>query len=1545
MESPTFEENGMAWKELCGTSEFTVWDSNKKDLGLCFQKVCLQFPSLALLACVSAFYSGNQRIWVSRSSQQLLIITGRSIAVLLLAFIPILNVSVSLSMTPGNLAFIDYVIYGMQCFSWLIHFIYVLALKTRLSASPRGPSVAILVWMVNFAVICVNLRSHAMLDYRHSLLYTINLAFSISSVTLLISYAFTLIPSEQMGSSRYEELGQNIPQYFSDRQPLLSPGIGSLFSRLSDERDPSYLGVAKEQSSFFSKLTFHWVNPLMRKGFEDKLNCADDLFDLPLSMSSAVVSYELNQALLGQQVDIQDNTSDSLGTTEPPNVTYRPSNNVSLIKALHTCFGYQFYGIGILKFIANCANFFGPLLLNLLVNFIESKAEPIYNGYLYAFGLLAVTLIAALCNAHFNYFMAEVSLKIRAAVISTIYRKTLLLNHTTVSKFSVGEIVNFMSTDTDRIVNSCPSFHAFWSIPFEIAVTLYLLYNQVGLAFLAGLAFSIVLIPINKVIASKIGFLSTKLMEHKDQRVKTVTEVLRGIRVLKFHQWENQFIDKINKIRQLELKYLKGRKYLDALCVYFWATTPVFISILTFTTYSLMGNKLTAATVFTTLALLNMLISPLNAFPWVLNGLIEAWVSIERVGKLLKLPDLVLANYYSKIPPNQTVLDIVLENAVFKWGSEPIASDESPDTSDLTEESYKLGPLSLKVHKGQFIGVTGQVGSGKSTLLVALLAELDKEGGKISISEVDSGFGYVCQKPWLQRGSIKDNILFGKTYDLVKYKAVVEACSLVEDLKLLPKGDMTLIGEGGETLSGGQKARIALARAVYQDKSIYLLDDVLSSVDIHVAHNIFQKCINGLLRDKTKILCTHQVQYFLTADKVYVLENGQIIAQGKPGDILSDIDEITAQMESLDDEYLPVKRKISRIGRDGDDLSITSSILSQGEEKETGSVKLSIYANYWFAVGQILAVSIILSMLLMQVTRNTADWWLSYWVTHLASSNSSNLNASEFDGINGYHGNSVMFSSPSNSSEYYSDETEFYLSVYGSIVFLNSVFTLLRAFLFAYGGICAAKNMHSLLLDTVIKAKVVFFDLSPLGRILNRFSSDTYTIDDSLPFIMNILFAQLFSVVGAVLVTVYGIPWLILILLPLIPLYYWLQNHYRKTSRELKRLSSVTLSPLYSHFNETLQGLQTIRAYRAVSRFKLENEEYLEANQKAQLASQAAGQWLSLRIQFIGVVIISGVGLIAVIQHQFSVANPGLVGLAISYALSVSGLLGGVVNAFVETEREMVAVERLYQYIDTVQPEETKDGQCIACPYVWPFQGAIIFNNVVLKYRENIPPSLKGVSFQTRPAEKIGIVGRTGAGKSSLFTALFRLTELSEGDIFVDTVNIAFIKLSDLRSRIAIIPQDPFLFSGTVRENLDPGGSTYTDAELWAALQKCHLGAVVRRMGGLTAQVNSSEATFSAGQCQLFCLARALLHNAKILCIDEATANVDQETDRHIQRTIRSAFCQSTVLTIAHRVSTVLDSDRVLVMGNGQVLEFDTPDELLQNKSSFFYNIAHQEFL
>ncbi|XP_021924384.1 multidrug resistance-associated protein 7 isoform X3 [Zootermopsis nevadensis] len=1468
------------WEDMCGPGGLTLWSVGTHDIGICFQELCLQVPVFILMATISAYYCGRQTHWIVRSRRQLQILGLRAIATVLMAVATVARICTAIALSPGSLQPVDYLLAAVEGVTWLVHLGFILALRHRLGVSLRGPFSIRIVWALNFALSAISVHSHILLLQSIPMpdlfrFIYISSGFSIADLVLQCVYMITLFPSERSWDvGRYEGFDQHF--HNSESQSLLgSPRLGT-YSRFREERDPLYLGTAMENAPFCSKLLFHWVTPLMEKGAKKKLENSEDLYDLPVNLTPAYLCSQLEMAMVMTSVTKKhysdsDTAVNVNGITESeheiPDVTWRRAESqkpVSLLRALHTCFGIQFYSIGVLKFMSDVTGFMGPLLLNKLVTFIETKSESLLEGYLYAAGLCAVTLIVALCDAHFNFFMQEVGLKIRGALVTTIYRKTLTLSSIELSKFSIGEIVNFMSTDTDRIVNSCPSFHSFWSIPFQIGVSFYLLYTQVGLAFLAGATFTIILIPINKYIASKIGELSTKLMLQKDGRVKVMAEILRGIRVIKFHVWEDHFVDKIGKLRELELKYLRGRKYLDALCVYFWATTPVLISIFTFVTYVLLGNKLTAATVFTSIALLNMLIGPLNAFPWVLNGLTEAWVSLKRIQRLLE---------------------------------------------------------------GQFIGVMGAVGTGKSSLLSALLAELNKESGIIALSDLDKGFGFVTQQPWLQRGTIRENILFGKSFEHNKYKSIIEACCLVDDFNMLPDGDITSIGDGGVTLSGGQKARVALARAVYQDKNIYFLDDIMSAVDVNVARHIFHKCINGLLRTKTRFLCTHHIQYLLCADHILVMENGRITQQGKPTAILSDYDDYLSPSEfDIGDSSYSHKENAKIIRSDTDTASSTDSILEE-EEREEGSVHMNVYLSYLRAIGYLLSGAILLSILLMQSSRNITDWWLSYWVNH--------------DSVNVHNEtNTSLFSVEAlmNSSE---GSVSYYLTVYAVFAVLNSVFTLFRAFLFAYGGIHAATDVHKQMLKTIIKATVTFFDVSPLGRILNRFSSDTYTVDDSLPFIMNILLAQFSGLLGTIIIMVYGLPWMILVLAPLVPVYHWLQELYRLTSRELKRLSSVTLSPVYNHFSETLLGLPTIRSLRAVPRFKRKNEENLEANQKCQYASQAAGRWLGLRLQFIGVAMVTGIGVIAMLQHQFNVADPGLIGLAISYALAVTGLLSAVVNAFTETEKEMIAVERVCQYIDQIELENSRE--IIAPPYAWPSQGVVTFTDVVLRYREHLAPSLKGVSFTTRPAEKIGVVGRTGAGKSSLFMALFRLTELSAGEILIDTVNIAHIGLTSLRSRFAIIPQEPFLFCGTVGENIDPLDE-YRDAELLGALQRCHLSNAINRLGGLGAQVGHGGHNLSVGQRQLLCLVRAVLHNAKILCIDEATANVDAETDRHIQRTLRTSFQKSTVITIAHRVCTVMDSDRVLVMGDGEVLEFDCPDVLLQNKESYFYKLAHKDF-
>ena len=952
-----------------------------------------------------------------------------------------------------------------------------------------------------------------------------------------------------------------------------------------------------------------------------------------------------------------------------------------------------------------------------------------------------------------------------------------------------------MSTDTDRVNNFGPSLHAAWSLPFQFGVTLILLYQQVGISFMAGVMITVLLVPVNKCIANKIGTLSTKMMEAKDGRVSVMSELLYGIRVIKYFNWEGVFTDKVSTARSKELKYLAGRKYLDALCVYLWATTPVLISVLTFVIYVLLGNTLTAARVFTSVALFSMLTGPLNAFPWVLNGLVEAMVSLRRLEKFFRLPEFNSELYFSKMYDIDGVSpadnnDIVLRDCFFTHSSQE-------DRDSLSQEQFFLSDISVTIKAGELVGVSGPVGSGKSAFLDSLLGEMQRMEGKVSVNRPRRGIGFVKQEPWLQQGTVRDNIIWGKAFQYSWYNKVIEACALKQDFDQLSRGDLSQVGEGGASLSGGQRARVALARAVYQDKDLYLIDDIFSAVDGDVAAHIYRRCIMGLLRDKTRVLCTHQNRYMVAADTILVLSEGRIVSQcppselslgaeGSPGAGLSTM-LTTPSLTGRNSPTLSPETSQTSVSGSG----VQSPVREEGGEagespgqegRETGRVKLRVYSAYWRAVGLLLSPMILVSLLAMQISRNLTDVWLAHWVSaEDADSNHTAPNESYSLPLD------VELEPSPNSFN-----VKYYLIVYGIIAVANTMFSLMRAFLFAYGGICAARTIHNKILKSVIRGKITFFDVTPLGQILNRFSSDLATVDDSLPFILNIFLANLFGVLGPLLVTVYALPWICLILLPLTFIYVNIQSRYRPASRDLKRIGSVAMSPIYSHYSETLAGVTTIRAMQAVPRFVRENIEVLESSLKTNYSGQAASQWLELRLQLIGCSVVAGVAIIAVIQHHLVGADPGMVGLAISYALGITGKLSGLVSSFTETERELVSVERCGQYIEQIRPEQTRGS--ITSPYDWPSEGVITLKNVSMRYQQHLPRVLRGVSLQTRAGEKVGVVGRTGSGKSSLFQILFRLTEIEAGEVHIDNVNIKLLDLDELRGQLVIIPQQPFLF-------------------------------------------------------------------------------------------------------------------------------------------------------
>jgi len=1531
---------------LCGPEHLVVWNSTESDLGSCFQNLFLVFPAQVLLAVTSAYYLGFQASqWYLRSRFQKQILACRSLAILMLLLIPmgrsiaLYNVNRSSIMEEGEAG----VLAGaVQCFSWSLHLMYSYLLYHRISLSVRGPTPVIVAWSLCFIVDCVKCHTIILHSFPvHSDTDRTILGCAVINLICQGIYLLTLIPAGDQRSSQYEEFGNQERRESGDpllpeigfstsfRQRMMAGMTSSYYGGFREGMDPYYLGVAKDPAkvNWLNRLFFVWVNPLISKGGRGRLRSSDDVYDLPEDMTVYHMGVRFKR------------TWEEAEKLHP--------GQVKILRILYTCYGRQFFSIGVLKFVNDCSGFAGPILLNLVVNFVEDQGDvQVYKGYIYALLLSASAFICAMSSCHFNLLMAELGLKVRGAMSSAVYQKVIHVSKSKLSKFNSGQIINFMSTDVDRVVNFSPSLHAAWSLPFQFIVTLILLYQQVGISFLTGLVFTLLIIPVNKCIANRIGSLSTSMMSAKDDRVNLMSELLGGVRVIKYFNWTKFFTKKVNERRKRELKYLQGRKYLDAACVYLWATTPVLISVLTFVTYVLLGNQLTAAKVFTSLALFSMLTGPLNAFPWVLNGLIESFVSLRRLDEFMALEEFNPEAYFSRMydianleqEENSTV---VMYNASFVHNSK--------EANPL----FRLENLNLSVLDGELVGIIGPVGSGKSSMLELILGELERVEGAIAVDKPAEGIGFVTQDPWLQEGNIRDNILFGTAYQHTWYSKVTDACALVEDFKLLGKGDMTNVGEKGSKLSGGQKARISLARAVYQNKKLYLIDDIFSAVDGHVAAHIYRKCILGLLKEKTVILCTHQTRYLSAADTILALEDGKIKDMGAASTMIPKLQQKmstncmnnfsvlgTPAMTPMETGRNSPTRSLEQEGEEDKGRNRNSSQDNVEDERmEQGRVKAHVYFRYLKAVGSLLSPCIFLSLAAMQITRNLTDVWLAHWVSEEGNSTSPNTSLTSFFSFMPHERDPAAFmldaSDPSSDKSGGSGRSaQYYLIVYGTIALGNSFFSLLRAFLFAYGGICAARRIHSKLLRVVLRGKIAFFDNTPVGRILNRFSSDLYTVDDSLPFILNIFLANAFGVLGPLIVTVYALPWIILILIPLCGTYYSVQTKYRPASREIKRIGSVAMSPLYSHFSETLAGVSTIRAMNQSPRFIRENEERLESSIKATYAGQAAGQWLELRLQMIGCCVVGGVAIISILQHHLSVANAGMVGLAISYALGITGRLSGLVSSFTETERELVAVERCVQYLDNIPPEN-QSGSITITPYGWPSEGVVSLKNVVMRYQPHLPKALKGISFTTRAAEKVGIVGRTGSGKSSIFQCLYRLIELESGEIYIDNVKISQLELGELREHLVIIPQHPFLFSGSIRENLDPDRFC-SDRQLLDALKKAKLDRVVSRLGGLDFSVTGEGTCFSAGQKQLFCLARAVLSPARIVLIDEATANVDLETDHQIQEVIQSCLADRTILTIAHRVDTVLGCDRVIVLEDGYIVETGHPNLLLQDGDSKF---------
>jgi ABC-type multidrug transport system fused ATPase/permease subunit len=1308
---------------------------------------------------------------------------------------------------------------------------------------------------------------------------------------------------------------------------VVSPGSSS--SSIDDDLYNS----PERHASYFSQMLVTWLTPLLRLGYERPLEASD----LPVLAKPFRAAYL--QRRLASTWEIRRNQS----------------GKWALLWALLDAFGRPFYLAGLLKLLGDACGLSSPVVLGWIIQDLKNPGKnfPYYGLGLCAaiFGLQMINTLSV--NTYFTITMQS-GLRVRTATSALVYNKALGLSGKARQAFSTGQIVNLMSTDAGRLDMAASYLHYAWSGPFQAIVILFLLFRLLSWAAFVGFAFLVLFIPVQSKITTMLSKYRKETSATTDKRVRLMQEIIQGIRVIKFYAWENSFLGKLFELREQELNRVKMAQTVRSLTVVLTSVTSIFSCIVTFVAYYLMGNTLTAEVVFPTLALFTLLRLPLVLLPMVISMAVDGAVSVKRLCKFLIADEL---DFVPELRPDGE-FGLIVENGHFVWETSPVEVRSDGPTSkenlldgmdEPRKDAMALEGINLRVPKGALVGIVGPVGAGKSSLLNALVGELKALSGRVVFG---GAMAYCPQQAWIQNATVRDNILFGAPYDSGRYSTTVSACALLPDFAMLPDGDMTEIGEKGVNLSGGQKQRISLARATYSNVNVVLLDDPLSAVDAQVGRHLMQNCINGAMLGRTRLLVTHQLHMMPSVDLVVVMEGGKIVEQGSFEELMAvrgghfsvlmrQHGGLGEESESEDKvlEGSPEQNSLSVAATtsvSSDQLCINSTVLKEfsmaatltdtkalealdkadlngggakritaAEERVVGAVEWRIYWDYLSAAGGVaFVVGALSSVIAWNVTRISTDWWIAMWTSATPV---------------------VIVTA------------KVFMAIYLGLGLLQGLFAVISGLSFSWGGIKAASTLHNRSAQRVIHAPVAFFDTNPTGRIINRFSKDQDTVDSLMPETLR-SFVHTLGLTTFTLLTIVAVQWMFAVpLIALLILYYYVQAFYRRTSRELKRLEALSRSPLYAHFSETLSGLPTIRAFGQQSRFIQRSLTLLDINNRAAFMQLAIQRWLGIRLESVGNLII----LAASSCCYFFNASPSLAGLIIAYSLSVTGVMNWCVRQFADTEAQSISSERLTHYAWKLPVERAIPLHPADVSPNWPEQGAIEFKHVTMRYRPDLPSVLQDVHFTVRPGERIGIVGRTGAGKSSIMQTLFRIVEPSEGSIMVDGIDTRDLELSRLRRSISIIPQDPVVFAGTLRWNLDPLGER-SDAELWAALDRAHLKEAIKRMDlGLDASLQEGGENLSVGQRQLLCLARAILRRNKILVLDEATANVDLATDALLQAALRADFIGCTILTIAHRISTVIDYDRILVLDAGKIVEFDSP-KVLQTRDSLFARLIRE---
>ncbi|KAL2176452.1 uncharacterized protein P884DRAFT_203184 [Thermothelomyces heterothallicus CBS 202.75] len=1200
---------------------------------------------------------------------------------------------------------------------------------------------------------------------------------------------------------------------------------------------------------------------------------------------------------------------------------------------------------------------------------------------------------------------------------------------------NLGTIINLMSVDSFKVSEVTAYLHFLVAAaPTQLIVSIVLLYQVMGLSAIPGFVVMALLLPVN--IAFGRGFNSSqkRIMAATDKRIHTTNEILQNIRIIKYFAWEHRFAHIVDEKRRAELKALRRRFMIWAAAVAVWNTVPILITFFSFLIYTVVEKKpLYPSVAFTAISLFMLLRYPLDQLGDMIAHVQESKVSIDRIEEFLSEEETEKFAQLGVDNVDETGKRVIgFRNATFIWGSKDAVADDG-------SMAFRLLDLDLDFKIGKLNVITGPTGSGKTSMLMALLGEMTIMKGRVYLPggrsredvrpDPETGLAetcaYVAQQAWLVNASIKDNILFSAPFDEQRYRDVIVACALERDLEILDNGDESLVGEKGITLSGGQKQRISLARAVYSNSKHLLLDDCLSAVDSHTAQWIFNNCIMGpLMRHRTCILVSHNIPLCVPhANYVVVMSNGRVVGQGTSQDLIAagQLPEDAAAQKSAPGSAhisrLP-SRVPSSVGEesgatlvneaDGDQQKTTSEAAKKKETKKrdameeakaVGAVKWPVMKLYiqsmggwwfWVVAGLVFGTQ--------QLSGVASNLWIKEWSNQYAaeetakiqfsmnslSYSAQTLSPTYFASIANYvKGNSTTVSA-SDASEV---DVTYYLTVLAAIGIAGALTALFRDLWIFLGSLTASWKLHDGLMKAVTGAKFKFFDVTPLGQMMNRFSKDLEAVDQEVaPIAIGVMTCAL-GIMVTIMLIAYVTPMFLIAGVFIAIAYVFLGQFYLHASRDLKRLESVERSPLFQQFGETLSGVTTIRAYGDERRFIRDNLARINTQLRPFIYLWAANRWLAFRTDLLGDIVAFFAGVFVIIG--LGKVDPGSAGISLSYAIGFADNILWLVRLYALNEQNMNSVERIKEYLD-VEQEAAAIVEKNRPPENWPANGTVEFINYSTRYRPELEPVLRNLSFKIEAREKVGIVGRTGAGKSSLTLALFRALEADEGKILIDGVDIGQIGLRDLREAITIVPQEPTLFMGTIRSNLDPF-NLYTDEQIFTALRRVHLiqpdeitgsGAVTLPeataasaaiAGGsssrsssrsnqdqaqaqgetdtqaqpepsrpasvtnknifldLSSPVTESGNNLSQGQRQLLCLARALLKNPTVLVMDEATASIDYATDAAIQETIRELT--STIITIAHRLQTIVDYDKVLVLDKGEIVEYGHPWELLRKGS------------